>query len=210
MRWTALGLAVLTVGGAGAFRPRLTNQGARVGPVPSFAHINNEPAGPRSPRDAMNKQVSEGMKTTAALGAFAAALGSEVQAARADVAGGTEMQFITTASGLKYSDAKVGDGATPTPGDTVRVHYTGWLDGFDSEKKFDSSYDRRSPLVFRAGVGQVVKGWDEALMTDMKVGTVRYVIIPAELGYGARGAGGVIPANAVLYFKMELLGIGAR
>mmetsp|Transcript_23541 Transcript_23541/g.21415 ORF Transcript_23541/g.21415 Transcript_23541/m.21415 type:complete len:212 (+) Transcript_23541:30-665(+) len=118
--------------------------------------------------------------------------------------------FTTTESGLKYTDIKIGEGASPVPGDTVRVHYTGWLDGFESEKKFDSSYDRRSPLVFKVGVRQVIAGWDEALLTNMKVGTKRNVIIPPELGYGSRGAGGVIPPGATLYFTMELVGIGNR
>lgn len=118
--------------------------------------------------------------------------------------------FVSTDSGLKYTDIKIGDGASPVPGDTVRVHYTGWLEGFDSEKKFDSSYDRRSPLAFKVGTHQVISGWDEALLTNMKVGTKRNVIIPPELGYGKRGAGGVIPPNATLYFTMELVGIGAR
>jgi peptidylprolyl isomerase len=118
--------------------------------------------------------------------------------------------FVTTESGLKYRDTKIGTGAVPLPGDTVRVHYTGWLDDFESEKKFDSSYDRRSPLTFKAGVKQVIAGWDEALLTDLKVGGKRDLIIPPELGYGKRGAGGVIPPNATLYFKIELVGIGAR
>eukprot|EP01031_Cornospumella_fuschlensis_P039626 gene39626-48242_t len=118
--------------------------------------------------------------------------------------------FKTTQSGLQYRDLKVGDGATPVPGDTVRVHYTGWLDGFDSPKKFDSSYDRRAPLVFKVGTHQVIAGWDEGLLTDMKVGGKRDLIIPADLGYGSRGAGGVIPPNATLYFRVELVGIGVR
>lgn len=118
-----------------------------------------------------------------------------------------EEDFITTESGLKYRDTKVGDGALPKPGDTVKVHYTGWLDGFESEKKFDSSYDRRSPLQFKVGTRQVISGWDEALLTDMKVGTKRQVIIPPELGYWSRGAGGVIPPGATLYFNMELVGV---
>lgn len=118
--------------------------------------------------------------------------------------------FVTTDSGLKFKDTVVGEGAVPIPGQTVRVHYTGWLEDFESEKKFDSSYDRRKPLVFTVGVKQVIAGWDEALLTNMKVGGKREVIIPAALGYGSRGAGGVIPPNAVLYFKMELVGIGAR
>lgn len=94
-----------------------------------------------------------------------------------------------------------------TPGQSVNVHYTGWLDDFESPKKFDSSYDRGKPLSFRAGVGQVIAGWDEALL-QMKIGEKRNVIIPPGLGYGARGAGGVIPPNATLYFTMELKSIG--
>ena len=90
------------------------------------------------------------------------------------------------------------------------VNYKGWLDDFESGKTFYSSYDRRTPLVFKVGVRQVIAGWDEALLTNMKVGTKRDVIIPAALGYGSRGAGGVIPPNAVLYFRMELVGIGNK
>ncbi|RYG97959.1 FKBP-type peptidyl-prolyl cis-trans isomerase [archaeon] len=119
-----------------------------------------------------------------------------------------DKKFETTQSGLQYRDLKVGDGASPVPGDTVRVHYTGWLDGFDSPKKFDSSYDRRSPLVFKVGTRQVIAGWDEGLLSDMKVGGKRDLIIPANLGYGNSGAGGVIPPNATLYFRVELVGIG--
>lgn len=95
----------------------------------------------------------------------------------------------------------------PLTGQSVKVHYTGWLDDFESPKKFDSSYDRGKPLSFRAGVGQVIAGWDEALL-QMKIGEKRNVIIPPGLGYGARGAGGVIPPNATLYFTMELRSIG--
>lgn len=90
----------------------------------------------------------------------AAATFSAVNAVYADAAVDDKaVTFITTESGLKYYDIKEGDGAAPVPGDTVRVHYTGWLDGFESEKKFDSSYDRRSPLVFKVGVRQVIAGW---------------------------------------------------
>lgn len=124
--------------------------------------------------------------------------------------GGKYDDFKKTESGLKYMDTVVGDGKLPTPGDTVRVHYTGWLDDFDGEKKFDSSYDRRSPLAFKVGTKQVISGWDEALLTDMKVGTKRQVVIPSDLAYGKRGAGGVIPPDATLYFTMELIGLGAR
>ena len=124
--------------------------------------------------------------------------------------GGKYDDFSKTESGLKYKDTVVGDGKLPSPGDTVRVHYTGWLDDFESEKKFDSSYDRRSPLTFKVGTKQVISGWDEALLTDMKVGTTRQVVIPSDLAYGKRGAGGVIPPDATLYFTMELIGLGAR
>jgi FKBP-type peptidyl-prolyl cis-trans isomerase FkpA len=108
-----------------------------------------------------------------------------------------------TASGLQYVDTKVGTGASPKTGQTAVVHYTGWLlDG----KKFDSSKDRGQPFTFAVGRGQVIKGWDEGVAT-MKVGGVRKLMIPPDLGYGARGAGGVIPPNATLTFEVELLEI---
>ncbi len=113
------------------------------------------------------------------------------------------MEEITTASGLKYVDYKVGDGASPTQGARVTVHYTGTLvDG----TKFDSSVDRGQPFVFPIGMGRVIKGWDEGVMS-MKIGGKRKLIIPPELGYGARGAGGVIGPNATLHFDVELLGV---
>ncbi|NEP58518.1 MAG: FKBP-type peptidyl-prolyl cis-trans isomerase [Symploca sp. SIO2G7] len=115
----------------------------------------------------------------------------------------TDAQAVTTPSGLKYIDIKEGDGAMPQKGQTVEVHYTGTLrDG----SKFDSSRDRQSPFSFKIGVGQVIKGWDEGV-ASMKVGGQRQLIIPPELGYGARGAGGVIPPNATLIFDVELLNI---
>lgn len=114
--------------------------------------------------------------------------------------------FITTESGLKYKITKEGTGAVPTPGQTVRAHYTGWLDGFNSIKKFDSSRDRNRPFSFRVGAGQVIRGWDETF-ADMAVGERRQIIIPPRLGYGDRGAGGIIPGGATLYFDVELLGI---
>lgn len=111
---------------------------------------------------------------------------------------------VTTASGLKYVDEVVGEGASPEAGQKVTVHYTGTLpDG----RKFDSSRDRNQPFTFMIGKGQVIKGWDEGVMT-MRVGGKRKLIIPSELGYGARGAGGAIPPNATLLFDVELLGVG--
>ena len=110
---------------------------------------------------------------------------------------------VTTPSGLKYIELEEGTGATPERGQTVVVHYTGTL---ENGNKFDSSRDRNSPFEFKIGTGQVIKGWDEGLST-MKVGGRRQLIIPAELGYGSRGAGGVIPPNATMIFDVELLGI---
>jgi peptidylprolyl isomerase len=109
----------------------------------------------------------------------------------------------TTASGLQYIDEQVGQGKAPTVGKHVTVHYTGTLtDG----KKFDSSRDRGQPFKFVIGVGQVIKGWDEGV-ASMNVGGKRKLIIPAALGYGARGVPGVIPANATLHFDVELLAV---
>lgn len=111
---------------------------------------------------------------------------------------------MTTASGLKYTDQTVGEGASPQPGQKVTVHYTGT---FPDGRKFDSSRDRGAPFVFTIGRGQVIKGWDEGVAT-MKVGGRRMLTVPSELGYGARGAGGAIPPNATLLFDVELLGVG--
>jgi peptidylprolyl isomerase len=110
---------------------------------------------------------------------------------------------ITTASGLKYSDSVVGTGATPQKGQTVTVHYTGTL---ENGKKFDSSVDRGVPANFEIGVGKVIKGWDEGLMT-MKVGGKRRLVIPAKLGYGPAGRPPDIPGNSTLIFDIELLGV---
>ena len=121
----------------------------------------------------------------------------------ASACSGASTGEVTTASGLQYTDEVVGAGDTPQRGDYVVVHYTGTLqDG----TKFDSSLDRGEPFVFQIGVGQVIPGWDEGV-GSMKVGGKRKLIIPPDLGYGARGAGSVIPPNATLIFDVELLGI---
>ena len=113
----------------------------------------------------------------------------------------------TTPSGLQYEDTTIGTGAEAKAGQQVSVHYTGWLynDGVKGAK-FDSSKDRGDPFAFGLGAGQVIKGWDEGV-EGMKVGGARTLVIPPELGYGARGAGGVIPGNATLMFNVELLGV---
>lgn len=115
----------------------------------------------------------------------------------------SDSRTVTTASGLKYTDLVVGKGASPVAGKQVKVHYTGTL---ENGKKFDSSVDRNEPFSFVIGVGQVIPGWDEGVMT-MKVGGKRKLIIPSKLGYGASGAGGVIPPNATLLFDVELLDV---
>jgi peptidylprolyl isomerase len=119
-----------------------------------------------------------------------------------------ESKMIKTASGLQYEDIKVGTGAEPKTGQTCVMHYTGWLWENDAKgKKFDSSVDRGQPFEFVLGMGHVIKGWDEGVST-MKVGGKRMLLIPPQLGYGARGAGGgLIPPNATLLFEVELLGV---
>jgi peptidylprolyl isomerase len=114
---------------------------------------------------------------------------------------------MTTASGLKITDTKVGTGAAPKTGQTCVMHYTGWLyQNGQKGAKFDSSVDRGQPFEFAIGTGRVIRGWDEGVAT-MKVGGKRTLIIPPDLGYAARGAGGVIPPNATLLFEVELLGV---
>lgn len=115
--------------------------------------------------------------------------------------------MTTTASGLQVEDTVVGTGESPKTGQTCVMHYTGWLyENGAKGKKFDSSLDRGQPFEFPIGLGHVIKGWDEGVAA-MKVGGKRTLIIPPELGYGARGAGGVIPPNATLIFEVELLGV---
>ena len=116
------------------------------------------------------------------------------------------MPFTTTASGLQFEDTVIGSGAEAKPGRNVVVHYTGWLyENGAQGGKFDSSKDRGEPFIFPLGGGMVIKGWDEGVQ-GMKEGGTRTLIIPPQLGYGARGAGGVIPPNATLKFEVELLG----
>lgn len=116
--------------------------------------------------------------------------------------------MTTTASGLEFEDTVTGTGTLASKGQSVTVHYTGWLyQNGQQGAKFDSSKDRRDPFVFSLGAGMVIRGWDEGV-AGMQVGGTRVLIIPAALGYGARGAGGVIPPNATLKFEVELLSVG--
>ena len=141
----------------------------------------------------------------AALALAAAALAPAGALAQAPAQGTAKP--MTTASGLQIIDTKVGTGASPKPGQTCVMHYTGWLwENGTKGKKFDSSRDRGEPFPFAVGVGQVIPGWDEGVAT-MKVGGKRLLLIPPALGYGERGAGGVIPPNATLLFDVELLGV---
>jgi FKBP-type peptidyl-prolyl cis-trans isomerase len=124
---------------------------------------------------------------------------------KAAVGAATASKVVTTPSGLKYEDVKVGTGAEAKSGQNATVHYTGWL-WADGKKgnKFDSSKDRGQPFSFPLGGGRVIKGWDEGVQ-GMKPGGTRMLTIPSELGYGARGAGGAIPPNATLLFEVELI-----
>lgn len=183
--------------------------------VPNAVHSISQLKISLSKTDSVPISVSDGLKTQAFKASlFASSVSSilllEVFPRVAMAAGAAPEGFITTESGLQYRDIVEGTGDKPVPGDMVRVHYTGWLDGFDSPKKFDSSYDRRSPLGFKVGTRMVIAGWDEGILTNLKVGGKRELIIPASLGYGVRGAGGVIPPNATLYFRIELVGLGAK
>jgi FKBP-type peptidyl-prolyl cis-trans isomerase len=119
------------------------------------------------------------------------------------MAAGENAQEVSTPSGLKYVDQVVGTGDVAVAGKNATVHYTGWL---ENGKKFDSSVDRGQPFSFPLGAGRVIKGWDEGVQ-GMKVGGKRKLTIPSDLGYGPRGAGGVIPPNATLIFDVELLGV---
>ena len=141
--------------------------------------------------------------TAATLAALGVTLASPSTRALAQ----TQKKTMTTSSGLQITDTVVGTGASPQRGQTAIVHYTGWLyvNGAKGQK-FDSSVDRNQPFEFPVGMGRVIKGWDEGV-ASMKVGGKRTLIIPPALGYGERGAGGVIPPNATLMFDVELLGV---
>jgi len=117
------------------------------------------------------------------------------------------MTMTTTPSGLSYEDTRAGTGATPDKGQTCAMHYTGWLwENGKKGAKFDSSHDRGKPFLFAIGMQRVIAGWDEGV-ASMQVGGARTLLIPPKLGYGERGAGGVIPPNATLLFEVELLEI---
>jgi peptidylprolyl isomerase len=136
-----------------------------------------------------------------------AALGGAVALATRTTATAQAGKTMTTPSGLQITDIKEGTGASPRTGQTCVMHYTGWLyENGQKGKKFDSSVDRGEPFDFPIGTGRVIKGWDEGV-ASMKVGGKRTLIIPPSLGYGARGAGGVIPPNATLIFEVELVGV---
>ena len=142
-------------------------------------------------------------RTAFAAMAAAVATPGAIKTASAQTAG----KPMTTASGLQIIDSKVGTGASPASGQTCVMHYTGWLyENGQKGKKFDSSVDRNEPFEFKIGQRQVIAGWDEGV-ASMKVGGKRTLIIPPALGYGARGAGGVIPPNATLVFEVELLDV---
>lgn len=149
------------------------------------------------------KHVRKTLACAVALAVAVSLSGCQKKAASDEGSATEKGSGSVTTSGLKIEDLKVGTGDSPKPGSVVSVHYTGWLvDG----KKFDSSVDRGEPFEFVIGQGQVIKGWDEGVMS-MKEGGKRKLTIPPELGYGARGAGGVIPPNATLIFEVELLDV---
>lgn len=160
---------------------------------------------PKGPYPAANTKAPAGRNRQARIIAIVIILALAAGAVAYLIANrtGSNASEVKTASGLKYTDLTVGTGATPQKGQTVTVHYTGTL---ENGKKFDSSVDRGIPADFRIGVGSVIKGWDEGLMT-MKVGGKRRLVIPSNLGYGPAGRPPDIPGNSTLIFDVELLGV---
>jgi peptidylprolyl isomerase len=157
--------------------------------------------------EALRMSLRFGMHAVAALTLSMALVGAVAAGVSTSVLAQDAGKTMTTASGLKITDTTVGTGVAPKTGQTCVMHYTGWLyqNGVKGAK-FDSSVDRGQPFEFPIGTKRVIGGWDEGVAT-MKVGGKRTLIIPPELGYGARGAGGVIPPNATLMFDVELLGV---
>lgn len=169
----------------------------------SVAYGYSSPSSSDNRRTFLHKTAMTAASTVAGISSGSTLL---PKSASAEESNDPYADYVTTESGLKYKVTKEGTGAVPSPGQNVKAHYTGWLDGFDSIKKFDSSRDRGRPFTFRVGAGQVIRGWDETFL-DMKVGERRNIVIPPRLGYGDRGAGGIIPGGATLYFDVELLAI---
>ena len=120
---------------------------------------------------------------------------------------GKYSHYVKTASGLRYFDNELGTGASVLSGDRLSMHYTGWLDCINGQKCFDDSLKKNKPFEFVAGHGSVIRGWDEAVLIDFKVGGQRSVVIPWHLAYGAQGKEGMIPPKSVLFFTMRLLSI---
>ncbi len=153
----------------------------------------------------MNRTATWFLAAAAAIALVALPASADEKGKAGEKEGVSKMQESPT--GLQYEDVKAGSGAQPKAGQTCVMHYTGWLwENGAKGKKFDSSVDRGRPLEFPLGQGRVIKGWDEGVAT-MKVGGKRNLLIPPSLGYGSRGASGVIPPNATLFFEVELLGI---
>jgi len=157
----------------------------------------------------MKKRIST-ILSAALLAAFATAIARADDPKPTPAPGAekkSESKMTKTSSGLQYEDVKVGTGESPKKGQTAVVDYTGWLwENGAKGKKFDSSVDRGTPFEFPVGMGRVIKGWDEGVAT-MKVGGKRVLLIPPDLGYGSRGAGGAIPPNATLIFEVDLIAI---
>lgn len=190
-------VAVLVIQFTGGDAPA---QAANPTTKPTAAGAIDAPAAMQSLADRLLSTAAQSLQTPDLTTAIASTEGAIADTSSSS----TSNTMVTTESGLQYEDLVEGTGAMPQAGQSVAVHYTGTL---EDGTKFDSSLDRGKPFSFRIGVGQVIKGWDEGVMS-MRVGGKRRLVIPADLGYGARGAGGVIPPNATLIFEVELISIG--